>query len=107
MTFDEYSALAARTDTPHTRSDMLENGLLGMAGEVGECCDHVKKYLYQGHDIDYDHIAEELGDVLWYISQTARAIGWSMDSVAQKNIIKLHDRYPDGFDEERSRNREQ
>ena len=108
MDFDKYQELARRTasDGACTRSEMMFEATLGVTGEAGEIADHLKKYLYQGHDIDYDHIAEEAGDLLWYIALLADALGVSMESIARDNIAKLEKRYPYGFDPERSINRD-
>ena len=66
----------------------------------------MKKHSFQGHDLDVNHVAEELGDVLWYVAVGAEAIGLTLGEVAQRNIDKLKRRYPDGFDKSRSINRE-
>ena len=93
--------------TTQKREKGGEQTLLGLAGEVGELCDHYKKYMHQGHDIDYNHMAEEAGDVLWYLAEIADALGVTLEDIARRNIDKLLKRYPDGFDPERSRNREE
>lgn len=78
---------------------------MGLNGEAGECIDILKKHLFQGHDLDVDHIAKELGDVAWYLAISAHAINYDLDSIMAANIAKLQARYPDGFDAEHSRNR--
>ena len=78
------------------------NGALGLAGEAGECADHVKKHLFQGHNLNCAHLAEEIGDVLWYCAELAAGINRSLDEIAEQNIAKLRKRYPNGFDSERS-----
>ena len=83
----------------------LLNGLMGLNGEAGECIDIMKKYLFQGHGLDKEHLAEELGDVAWYLAVTADALGYSLQEIFKMNIEKLRERYPDGFEEERSINR--
>lgn len=50
-------------------------------------------------------MAKELGYVLWYLSQLARLAGLDLSEIAQKNIEKLENRYPNGFSEEASKNR--
>ena len=81
---------------------------IGMCGEAGEVSELVKKYAYHGHAIDKDHLARELGDVLWYVSYMAHLFGYSLGEIMEMNQDKLAKRYPDGkFDEERSRNREE
>ena len=68
MTINEYQKAAYRTANQSlTDSQQLQNGLMGLNGESGECIDILKKYLFQGHDLDKAHIAKELGDVAWYL----------------------------------------
>ncbi|MBT4003241.1 MAG: nucleotide pyrophosphohydrolase, partial [Chloroflexi bacterium] len=59
-----------------------------------------------GHDIKNEEIAEELGDVLWYLAEAATSCGLDLSEIAQNNVEKLKSRYPDGFSQERSINRE-
>ena len=81
---------------------------IGICGEAGEVSELVKKYAYHGHAIDKDHLARELGDVLWYVSYMADLFGYSLGEIMEMNQEKLAKRYPDGkFDEERSRNRKE
>ena len=105
MELNEYQKLAQRTANDQTRSGKIENGCLGLAGEAGECCDLLKKYLFQGHELDEERMAEELGDVLWYCAELAAGLGLTLEEVARRNVEKLKRRYPEGFDAERSRNR--
>lgn len=81
---------------------------MGMCGEAGEASELVKKYAYHGHTIDTEHLARELGDVLWYVSYLAYLFGYPLGRIMAMNQEKLAKRYPDGkFDAERSRNREE
>ena len=48
----------------------------------------------------------EGGDCLWYLAELATGLGISLDEMAARNNAKLRVRYPDGFDAERSINRE-
>ena len=107
MTLSDYQRMARRTAGIKLKSDKMEEALFGLSGEVGELCDHYKKYMYQGHDLDYDHMAEEAGDVMWYLAEIADSLGVTLEEIARRNIDKLRKRYPDGFDPERSRNREE
>ena len=65
----------------------------------------MKKHLFQGHELDREHIAKELGDISWYLALSANAIGYDLETILQMNIDKLHARYPDGFDTEHSLHR--
>ena len=107
LTLSDYQRMARRTAGTKRKSDKMEEALLGLAGEVGELCDHYKKYMHQGHDLDYNHMAEEAGDVLWYLAEIADALEITLEEIARRNIEKLCKRYPDGFDPERSINREE
>ena len=105
MTINEYQEAAQRTSNgiPHNK---LLNACLGLAGECGEVCDIVKKHLYQGHELDVDHLIEEAGDCAWYLAELAAGLDISLDTIFRLNIDKLKRRYPDGFSAERSINRE-
>ena len=70
---------------------------MGLNGEAGEAIDIFKKYLYQGHPLDRDHLARELGDVAWYLALSAHALGYSLEDVFEMNIEKLEKRYPRGY----------
>ena len=87
--------------------DRLINGLTGLNGEAGEAIDILKKYLFQGHELDREHLAKELGDVAWYLALSADALGYTLEDILQMNINKLRDRYPYGFEAERSVNRKE
>ena len=107
MELNEYQDKAQRTSNKQLSSvDHLLNGLLGLAGESGECCDLVKKNLYQDHREIATKLLDELGDVLWYVAETASAIGITMEEIARHNLRKLYARYPEGFDPEKSLHRE-
>lgn len=107
MTVNEYQKLAMATLNPALdKKDVLINGVMGLCGESGEVIDIVKKHLAQGHDLDVAKIAKELGDVAWYLAETAYAIGYDLETVCQMNIDKLNRRYPHGFSTERSLKRE-
>ena len=106
MDFNEYQRLAQRTSSKKVdRLDRILNGLMGLNGEAGECIDILKKYFYQGHELDKEKLIDELGDVLWYIAETCEGIGVTMEEIAKRNIEKLKKRYPNGFETERSINR--
>lgn len=107
MTINEYQQLAARTASTKVPNLKIENGILGLCGETGEIADVYKKYLYQGHELDREHMAEELGDVCWYVAELAAGLGVTLEEVMEQNIEKLRKRYPDGFDAERSVHREE
>ena len=96
MTINEYQKLAMVTLNPELdKKDVLINGVMGLCGESGEAIDIVKKHLAQGHELDKEKLAKELGDVAWYLAETATAIGYDLEDIFQMNIDKLKKRYPD------------
>ncbi|MBR4039354.1 MAG: nucleoside triphosphate pyrophosphohydrolase family protein [Clostridia bacterium] len=106
MTINEYQKLAMRTLNPALeQKDVLINGVMGLCGEAGEAIDIVKKHLAQGHALDRDALIKELGDVAWYLAETAYALDVPLEEVFCRNIEKLKARYPEGFDVEKSLNR--
>ena len=108
MTINEYQTAALRTAQTEelTHIELVMNAALGLCGESGEVADLVKKHRFQGHDIDLDHIAKELGDVAWYLAVGAYAIGLDLESIFRMNKEKLEARYPDGFSADRSLHRD-
>ena len=107
MEGNEYQKLAVVTLNPALdRKDVLINGVMGLCGESGEAIDIVKKHLHQGHELDREKLIRELGDIAWYLAETAAALDVSLEEVLERNIEKLRSRYPEGFSAERSVNRE-
>ena len=103
MTINEYQKLAMTTLNPELdKKDVLINGVMGLCGESGEAIDIVKKWLAQGHELDKEKLAKELGDIAWYLAETAYALAIPLEEIFQANIDKLKKRYPEGFDSERS-----
>ena len=106
MTVNEYQILAMKTLNPElSKKDVLINGVMGLCGEAGEAIDLVKKHLHQGHELEKEKLAKELGDIAWYLAETAYALEIPLEEIFEANIEKLKKRYPEGFDAERSINR--
>lgn len=106
MTINDYQKAAYRTANQLlTPLEQLQNGLMGLNGEAGEGIDILKKHLFQGHELDKEHLAKELGDVAWYLAVSAQALGYDLETILQMNVDKLRARYPDGFDAEHSQHR--
>lgn len=106
MTGTEFQEKAMRTAAASDSGALLLNGVMGLNGEAGECIDIMKKYLFQGHELDEEKLMDELSDVMWYAAITASGLGVTLDEVMEHNVEKLKKRYPDGFDKERSIHRE-
>jgi NTP pyrophosphatase (non-canonical NTP hydrolase) len=92
--------------SPKTSEDPLLNATLGLVGESGEIADHVKKYIFHDHHyLAEEQIMEELGDLMFYVFVMLYALDKTLYEVLEMNMDKLNERYPEGFDPERSMNR--
>ena len=79
MQANEYQRLAMVSLNPQlSKKDVLINGVMGLCGESGEAIDIVKKWLAQGHELDKEKLAAELGDICWYLAETATALDLSL-----------------------------
>ena len=106
MDINEYQKLAMRTLNPEIeKKELILNASMGLCGESGEVIDLVKKHLFQGHDLDEKVLIKELGDVAWYLAEAATALNVNLSEILEKNIKKLENRFPDGFNSNRSINR--
>lgn len=107
MEINEYQKLAMTTlNKSLSKKEILINGVMGLCGESGEAVDLVKKHLFQGHELDKEHLAKELGDVAWYLAEVAYALDMDLDTIFKNNIEKLKKRFPDGFKVSDSVNRD-
>lgn len=106
MTFDEYAMLAARTAKPmgSTAAD-LTHAALGIHTEGGEFATEVKRTAIYNAVPNMPHMAEELGDLLWYIALAANTLGVSLDRIAVHNIAKLRLRFPEKYTDEHAEKR--
>ena len=105
MTANEYQIAALRTantDDSLSPYGMLTNGVMGLCGESGEAIDIVKKWMAQGHELDKEHLAKELGDIAWYLAEAATALDLPLEDILRANIDKLKKRYPEGFQTDKS-----
>ena len=101
MEINEYQRLANQTDQQpenesleaDPRSIMIP--LLGMAGEVGELLGEHKKWLRDGESYKLfpERVKEELGDLLWYLSNVATKHGLTLEEVADFNLSKTGRRW--------------
>jgi NTP pyrophosphatase (non-canonical NTP hydrolase) len=74
-----------------THNTRLVENTLGLAGEAGEVAEKVKK-LMRDSEFSKEEVVKELGDVLFYVTALANHIGSNLQTVANTNIKKLHDR---------------
>ncbi|MFN0132740.1 MAG: nucleoside triphosphate pyrophosphohydrolase family protein [Phycisphaerales bacterium] len=99
LTFAEYERLASRTDvSPGRDLKGMMVPLLGLAGEVGSLLSEHKKHLREGnrYSVFTDHVAEEIGDILWYLANIASKSGLSLSEIAAENLAKLEVSPPPG-----------
>lgn len=100
LTLAEYQRRSQRTDhlpqSDAEGTDPLLGPLLGLAGEVGTLLTGYKKRSRDGaaYELFRDNVAEELGDILWYLANAAEKAGLSLDDVARRNLAKTADRWP-------------
>jgi NTP pyrophosphatase (non-canonical NTP hydrolase) len=85
-------ALAVRPGILH-----LLRASMGISGEAGEITEHLKKVVFQGHELDRALLLKEVGDVLWYVADMAEAIGVPLEDIAYTNLALLHHRYGEKF----------
>jgi len=92
--FDEYQEAAATTAKIIKQIPPDAYTVLGLCGEAGEVAEKVKKFYRDGGDRETvrEAVRKELGDVLWYLSETARHWGLLLSDVACGNLEKLKDR---------------
>lgn len=74
------------------RSLQMIHAALGLAGETGELVDMLKKHLYKpGNFTSRAAVADELGDVFYYVLILAHLWGLTLDEVADLLFDKLAD----------------
>lgn len=96
---------ALRTEAPITpeilerisQNPRLIHCILGLASEIGEFADQLKKHIFYGKELDKVNLMEELADNQWYAAQGFDAVGYEMEEAQNKVINKLKVRYPDKF----------
>ena len=108
---NQYQKLAMRTcnlfdPNAADRTDMTRHAVFGLTSEAGEVAGLFQK-VYQGHELDREHVKKELGDVMWMVAELCTAMDFELEDVMCTNIEKLKARYPDGFDPEKSLHRKE
>lgn len=99
MDFNEYQKKARSTAIYPERHKIIYPSL-GLCGESGEVAEKIKKVLRDNYgrfdDNKKKEIAIELGDTLWYMSNLASDLGYTMEEIAEMNINKLQLRMKNG-----------
>jgi NTP pyrophosphatase (non-canonical NTP hydrolase) len=71
---------------------------IGLAGEVGELLNLMKKHLFKpGYQADDLNFLDELGDCLYYLAILAHQFGATLDELSLLNYHKLTERENDGI----------
>lgn len=111
MDYKEYQEQSSRTFA--YRKEPLDTDItdelhcvIGMSTEVAELMDAFKKRIFYGKVFDEVNSKEEIGDIMWYISNYCRLKGYDLEEIMQTNINKLKIRYPERFTEELAEKRD-
>jgi len=101
MTLNEYQKESRKTAKyPQENNYNFIYPTLGLNGEAGEVAEKIKKIIRDKEgkmgDTEKEEIKKELGDVLWYLTQLAAELGFSLEEVAQTNLAKLFSRLKRG-----------
>ena len=95
MRMNIYQALVRNTAI-YPREHSIIYPALGLAGESGEVCEKIKKYLRGDYTLSdeekIEELEKEIGDVLWYLANLASDLHLSLEDIANMNIEKLQDR---------------
>src|SRR5688572_26439684 len=103
MDASEYQWHAARTLINRPDFTMLDEEIMllwttfGLAGEIGEVVEIVKKAVFHRHELDRAKLEKEIGDVCWYLAGICTVLKIDLSHIMSENITKLLLRYPDGF----------
>lgn len=97
LSFKEYQDRTAATAIYPGSGSQLGLAYCGLGlGEAGEVQGKIKKVIRDDNGVlSADkalQIAAELGDLLWYLSQTATEIGYDLAAIASANLAKLASR---------------
>lgn len=83
-------------------SPRLEHAVFGLVTEAGELMDQVKRVRFYKTKLDRVNLAEEVGDLMWYLALLCHELNLSFEEVWRKNIAKLKSRYPEHFDDQKA-----
>lgn len=99
FSFRSYQEIATATDQVPTDGEGNLNSimvpLLGLAGESGSLLSEFKKWLRQGEIYKpfEAQVSEELGDILWYVSNIASKLDLDLEEIARNNLAKVDERF--------------
>lgn len=90
MQFTEYETIWKETAI-YPKDQGLTYTAIGLGNEAGEYLGKIKKAIRDGY-LDKIKAADELGDVLWYVTAAANELGYSLEAIAAMNYAKLKSR---------------
>jgi len=97
MNFKEYQTESRKTDQrPKVKTELqLVIPLLGLIGEIGSAASEHKKRIRDGKSYTSFNpkLEEELGDILWYVSNLATDMKLDLNAIAEKNVKKTQERW--------------
>ncbi len=99
MEFNDYQSFAQATTVYPSESKLIYPALK-LNGEAGEVAEKVGKWLRGDYELTEEvknAIANELGDVLWYLTALATDLDMSLENIVQMNISKLASRRSRGM----------
>ena len=103
---NEHSLGLKKQITLDSETARMLHGIVGIAGEAGELAEHLIDNLYQGAKYDRTKVAEELGDLMWYVALVLRVLNVDAEQLLQANIDKLKARYPEKYTAENALHRD-
>ena len=91
LNLDKYQRLAATTAI-YPEDKALEYLTTGLTGEVGELNSKIAKLYRKDNAYPHTAILDELGDILWFVTELARVHNCSLSVLAGNNLDKLASR---------------
>ena len=99
MDFNQYQFRSSLT-AKYPQDRAVEYLVLGLASEAGEVAGKYKKIIRDKDGVMTDEMkqdmSDEIGDVLWYCAQLAKALDNSLGAIAANNLAKLESRLERG-----------
>ena len=96
MDFNDYQSKSRKTAKYPAIGNPVIYPTLGLVNEAGEVAGKIKKVFRDkgGSITEEDRLAlkQELGDVLWYLTQISTELGLTLEEIAEANLEKLFSR---------------
>lgn len=94
--YADYQKESQKTRLPVYINHTITYPTLGLLNEAGEFVGKLKKIFRDKEGkislADRNDLKEELGDVLWYLTQICTELGFTLEEVAEANLDKLFSR---------------